>query len=911
MIGRAAAGLATAFAAAAAGAAGLGAEVVLAGWSGLVVGQGRGAALALAAWIAAWALGAGCAAFTRGRSRPLALAGVATSAGIALAWALLRRGAGAPPGDLAAAALVVVAVGLAAFPQGFFLPLLARARAAREVGLLFGANLLGAVVGAHGIGHVLAGAVGRDGALVGACVAALIAGGVGALAARDGGVLAENPAGSPPVPSSPAHSTRHLGAPAAALIAGLGTAWVTGAEWVGLRLGALWFGGLQAALAGVLAGSLVALALGAAVLPRLVPRDGRGPAVMLALAVAGSLWVVLGPGPGVLDDPRGNSFLGSFVHLAPLLAPLGALVPTLHAARPGEPGARLSRLLVHELWGAPLGVLCAHAWLVPRFGCGGTLAALAGVAALGALVSMPQLGRAWSAGLAAAGLAGAVVLARAPEPALASPALDRPDFVLLDFTEDAEFAVSVVRDGLRGGKNLLTDEFRATAVGDDYLYMRVLGHLPLLLHPDPARVAVLAFGTGTTAGAVALHDEVERLEVLEISRAVIEAAPWFEEVNRGVLGEGLPGLLDPDDGRDRVVVRLGDGRRTLARWPAGTLDVLTMEPLLPDSPGAVFLYTDGFYALARRALAPGGLVCQWVPPHALAPETFDAVVAAFTDSFPWSGVFLFGTQVILLGGEAEPVLDGTRFPDEGPLHDALAGLGLEDATGVVARFVAAGDAWPPATRPLRDADPWVLYAERPRGNLALLPTNLAALRARQGEAPLAWRLATGPAGERRIARVRRVHLAAEAWYRQVAEGAGLRLPADAGATPFASLRGDLAGLASEEVEAAVLARRIRFDELLVAGFTALARRDARGALDALTRAAEIRPEHAETHLLIALAAARLGEPTIARAAADRAYELCPRLLETRQGRRAVEVLGLPPELARGRATASKYGVSGS
>ena len=182
-----------------------------------------------------------------------------------------------------------------------------------------------------------------------------------------------------------------------------------------------------------------------------------------------------------------------------------------------------------------------------------------------------------------------------PEPALASPALDRPDFEILAFTEDAEFAVSVVRDSLRGERTLLTDEFRATAIGDEYLYMRVLGHLPVLFHPDPRRVGVLALGTGTTVGSVSLHPDVERIDVLEISRAVVEFAPYFEEVHLGALDEGLPGLLELEEG-ERVGLYLGDGRRTLARLPEGSLDVLTME-LNMDEPVvgvAVLVRLQGF-----------------------------------------------------------------------------------------------------------------------------------------------------------------------------------------------------------------------------------------------------------------------------------------------------------------------------
>lgn len=887
-MGRALARTAPYLAAFLAGVAGLAIEVLLAGWAGLVVGQGRGAALALAVWVGAW--GSGAYWIGRGPLRspraPLWV-GLASALGALAAQSALRWAAGASLATPPALAVAAGAVALAALPQGGFLPLLARRVRAREVGGLFAANLLGCVVGARSIAFDLAAAQGRTAALLAAAAAALSAGLLGWRAPADGLRADGFPAEPPGAPASvrPGTALRRAG-----IVLGLASAWATGAEWVGLRLGALWFGGLAPALSGVLAASLVSLAAGAALLPPILARDARGPAQALVLALAGGCWTVLGPGPDWLADPRARPFLGGLLLVGPLLAPLGALAPLLHRTLPGESGRRLAGLLVHEAWGAPLGVALAHVLLVPRAGCGGTLGVLSLLAAGALLLGGPA--RRWALVAAVLAPLAALALGLAREPALASPALSRPDFEVLAFREDEEFAVSVVRDGLRGELTLLTDEFRATAVGDDYLYMRVLGHLPLLLHPSPRRVAVLAFGTGTTAGAVALHPEVERLEVLEISRAVLDSAGWFEEVNHGVLrAAGGPGA--------RVALRLGDGRRTLARTPPGSLDVLTMEPLLPDSPAAVFLYTREFYALARRALAPDGLLCQWVPPHALRPETFEAVVDAFARSFPWSGVLLFGTQVILVGGESLPALPARGPAPGSPLEDDLSRLGLADGAGVAARFVTSGASWPAVPRPLTDDDPWVIYVPRPpRGveALAWAPLNLARLRAREESPPLAWRVALGAAGERRLADVRRIHRMREAWLRSALGGRDEGLaPAPDLPDPGARLE-ELDALAAREVEARALAREVRTAQARLAGIAALGRGDGRAALDDLTRLVELAPERADGHLFVALAAARLGQAELARAAARRAFELCPRLLETGPGRLALE-LGLPAPLA--------------
>src|SRR6185369_4726801 len=64
---------------------------------------------------------------------------------------------------------------------------------------------------------------------------------------------------------------------------------------------------------------------------------------------------------------------------------------------------------------------------------------------------------------------------------------------------------------------------------------RLQGHLPLLLHPAPKRVAFLGLGTGITAGAALLHP-VERVAAIEIVPEVIAAArDHFNDANLGII----------------------------------------------------------------------------------------------------------------------------------------------------------------------------------------------------------------------------------------------------------------------------------------------------------------------------------------------------------------------------------------
>ena len=510
---------------------------------------------------------------------------------------------------------------------------------------------------------------------------------------------------------------------------------------------------------------------------------------------------------------------------------------------------------------------------------GGLPAVLALGPVLGALAALILGGRLGPRSIGCASVLAGIGLwtASSPSPALASAALSRPEFERLAFEEDANFAVTVVDDQLRSERTLLTDDFRATATGDDYLYMRALGHVPLLLHPAPSQTGVLAFGTGTTAGAVALHPEVDSLRILELSASVLDFAPYFEEVNGGVLS-------DP-----RVQVLVGDGRRSLGGMPQG-LDVLTMEPLLPDSPFGVYLYTAEFYGTVRRALKPGGLLCQWVPPHALRPATFDAVIAAFSGGFSWSGVFLFGTQVLLVGGDREPQLDPARFPASGPAREALAALGMSEPSGLASRFVCAG--WPAAARPLTDADPWVLFEPKAPGLevLGWLPGNLATLRGREQALPAAWASVCGKAGAERFAGVRELHRAREAF-----ERTRYRLPGAEGLGDFASHAGRAAAVLGDDPEWLHLARVASFETRRSEGLGLLRAGQSRAALSKLLAAAEQRPERADVHLFVALAADGAGQQDVALAALGRSLEQCPRILETRPGRLAVGI-GFSPRL---------------
>ena len=848
--------------------AGAGAMGVQSAWlahAGLVAGQSVAGAYGPGAYVAGWALGAHLAGRSRARGRAALLRGVGwTLGGNALAAGLLAVDL---PG---ATARALVALALCALGSGHFLAAAARARAdsagGDRVGPVLATNLLGALCGAFALGLHATAWWGRDCGLALALVALLASFFVLGSDRRDSLVRAPE---VEPVDKL------------ALAIVSATTLWGLGLEWICARVAVMWIGSETAQLTLVVAISLLALALGAG-LSTSLGGGRRAIVACLVLCALGTVWPLHAAGALSAVSEQGDVAL-ALVLVVPTLAPLGAVVPLLHARARGESGRRLGDLLRAEIVGALAAGPVLHAYCVANLGISGTLAGLCVFGgALGTAWALRERDWAAAAGALLVCIALAWSAAGSSPPALSSPKLVDPALTVRSFREDEHYSVAVVDDGVLGERTLLTDQFRAAGNGPDYRYMRALGHLPVLLHPAPRRVAVLALGTGTTLGAVYLHDEVEHIDVLEISPAVVEAAPLFRQLNRGAL----------EDSSGRVEVVVDDGRRTLSRQP-GRYDVITMEPLLPDSPFGVYLYTPEFYAVARAALAPGGLLCQWIPPHALEPDSFDALLHAFSASFPDARAWLFGTQLLLTGSAQAPAVEQQRCRTENAtLAKALSELGLDSPQGIAARHVGDLGAWEAPERVLRDWDPWIAWRTKPEGLAVLqwLPANLEQLEAHASTLP--W---GDPARERTLASLREA--------RRILGWSELELRLgrlDAAAARERALA-PLESVAQRwrgDPELVTFREEVEFLHAMRTGVASLSRGQVGEALDNLLRSAELRPARADAHAYVAAALHASGKDLAARAAAQRARELCPRIAETPQGERALK-LGLPPALLAG------------
>jgi len=179
----------------------------------------------------------------------------------------------------------------------------------------------------------------------------------------------------------------------------------------------------------------------------------------------------------------------------------------------------------------------------------------------------------------------------------------------------------------------------------DMFSQRMMGHLPMALHPGPVRRAcVVGLGAGVTAGAAALYD-VERLLVVELERGVRVASRFFERHNDGVLDN------------PRVELRIDDGRNFLKRTRE-RFDVISSHPNFPSLTGSGVLFSRDFFELCQSRLAPGGVMAHYAPTWRILTEDVRTIMGSFADVFPHVRVCVAGVTVVMLGrNEPFPAVD--------------------------------------------------------------------------------------------------------------------------------------------------------------------------------------------------------------------------------------------------------------
>lgn len=784
---------------AASGAAALIYEVVWTRLLTLYLGHGLAAASAvLAAFMGGLAAGAGAAGRIAGRYSPARALRIYAALEIAIAvLALLMPLALIAVRPLLAAAYadggggsfaflrLAISVLLLCVPaacMGATFPIATRwmvrmaSTAAQDAGALYAANTLGAAAGAILAGFALIPALGLSGSTyVGIALNVIAATGAYLLA----GTMPDSAAD--PSPAAAGHT--------AAVAVRRSTVWLAAialgvSGFASLTLQVVWtrllvqiLGPTTYAFSTVVAIFIIGIAGGAAIASKLLARGGAsrisagiglaaalllsaGFALAAAAAVDWSLLtiadIVSRPDYQFADVLQRQVLLVTGL-LLPMTLAFGAAFPfaiAVTGARDESVTESIGIIYAVNTIGAILGSLLSGYLLIPQFGLHGTIRLVAGVGVVIGLVvlmkSARTTGRPAVFALAAVVAAAIVFVPEWDRSLLSSgaykyaPAMRGLSLVtsltageLLSYREGSTGTVAVRR--LTGTTSLAIDGKVDASNGGDMLTQRLLAHMPLSLHPDPRRVAILGLGSGVTLGSALTHP-LEQATVLEISREVVEASDYFRSENHNAL----------DDPRTRLIV--GDGRTHLMLG-RHTFDVIVSEPSNPWMAGIASLFTREFFEGARSRLAPGGVLCQWAHTYDISNADLRSIVATFLSVFPHGTLWLVGDADVLLVGSTEPLdarIAGLAAAMQRPGVAAdLATVGVTRPFALTSLFIAQGEAlrsWANGA-PLQTDDRSQLEFSGPRSIFgAARDDNAAALRELAASSPKPAAVAAALAG---------------------------------------------------------------------------------------------------------------------------------------------------------------------
>jgi len=159
------------------------------------------------------------------------------------------------------------------------------------------------------------------------------------------------------------------------------------------------------------------------------------------------------------------------------------------------------------------------------------------------------------------------------------------------------------------------------STGADMPTQKIMAHLPLMLHPNPRKVLIVGIGSGATIGSVIAYDSVEKVDVVELSRDVIDASRYFESVNGAYW----------DDPRVNVY---WEDAKTFLQITDEQYDVIISEPTNPWIAGVAGVFSREYFLTCNEHLSPGGFFVQWIQSYELQDSTFFLILETFSGVFP-------------------------------------------------------------------------------------------------------------------------------------------------------------------------------------------------------------------------------------------------------------------------------------
>lgn len=148
----------------------------------------------------------------------------------------------------------------------------------------------------------------------------------------------------------------------------------------------------------------------------------------------------------------------------------------------------------------------------------------------------------------------------------------------------------------------------------------LMSYLLLAYRPDAKTYLKIGLGTGETVMAASREKGLEKIDVVEINKAVIEASRRYF----------FPGIFQ--DRRVRFIA--ADARKYLSLNDV-RYDLISSQATDPTDESSGFLFTREYFAIVKSRLGENGIFGMFLPTYLLKERGSDIVVKTFVSSFPY------------------------------------------------------------------------------------------------------------------------------------------------------------------------------------------------------------------------------------------------------------------------------------
>lgn len=195
----------------------------------------------------------------------------------------------------------------------------------------------------------------------------------------------------------------------------------------------------------------------------------------------------------------------------------------------------------------------------------------------------------------------------------------------------AEDGLSFIVNGKSDG-NALED-------ADSFIMPGLIGGL---LHPRAETGFVVGLGTGETAGWLAEIESIRQVDVIELEPVIDQMAVFCKPINFDVLNHPKVRLFH-NDAREALLTT------------SETYDLIVSQPSNPYRAGVAGLFTREYYKAVIGRLRPQGIFLQWMQAYEIDPDTVATVIATLRSEFGHVEIWQTNATDMLFVCSMEPI----------------------------------------------------------------------------------------------------------------------------------------------------------------------------------------------------------------------------------------------------------------